>query len=298
MDQRPALRLEGLTKTFGDVVAVNDVTLEVPRGVVFGYLGPNGAGKTTTIRMLLGLLKPSGGTAHMNGFDAWVDRERAHRSLGYLPGDFDAYPDLTSAEYLRYLADLRGNVAWSEVEKLSERLDLRMDIRFGTLSHGNKQKLGIVQAFMHRPELLILDEPTSGLDPLVQQEFLTLVNEARAEGRTIFMSSHVLSEVEAVADQFGMLNEGTLLLVDRVAALRERALHTIEMTFASPPPVDHLSAIEGVRDLFVDGVHLRLTIEGSTAELMEWAAPYGIEKIRSTEPDLEDMFLEMYGERS
>ncbi len=296
MDQRPALRLEGLTKTFGDVVAVDDVTLEVPRGVIFGYLGPNGAGKTTTIRMLLGLLKPSGGTAHMNGFDAWADRERAHRSLGYLPGDFDAYPDLTSAEYLRYLADLRGNVAWSEVEKLAERLDLRMNIRFGTLSHGNKQKLGIVQAFMHRPELLILDEPTSGLDPLVQQEFLTMVSEARAEGRTVFMSSHVLSEVEAVADQFGMLNEGKLLLVDRVAALRERALHTIEITFASPPPVDHLSALEGVRDLFVDGVHMRLTIEGSTAQLMEWAAPYGIEKIRSTEPDLEDMFLEMYGD--
>ncbi len=296
MDQRPALRLEGLTKTFGDVVAVDDVTLEVPRGVIFGYLGPNGAGKTTTIRMLLGLLKPSGGTAHMNGFDAWADRERAHRSLGYLPGDFDAYPDLTSAEYLRYLADLRGNVAWSEVEKLAERLDLRMNIRFGTLSHGNKQKLGIVQAFMHRPELLILDEPTSGLDPLVQQEFLTMVSEARAEGRTVFMSSHVLSEVEAVADQFGMLNEGKLLLVDRVAALHERALHTIEITFASPPPVDHLSALEGVRDLFVDGVHMRLTIEGSTAQLMEWAAPYGIEKIRSTEPDLEDMFLEMYGD--
>jgi ABC-2 type transport system ATP-binding protein len=291
---RPALRLERLSKTFGDVLAVDDVSLEVPRGVVFGYLGPNGAGKTTTIRMLLGLLKPSAGSAHVNGFDAWADRERAHRSLGYLPGDFDAYPDLTSAEYLRYLAELRGNVAWSEVEKLAERLELRMDVRFGTLSHGNKQKLGIVQAFMHRPDFLVLDEPTSGLDPLVQQEFLSLVGEARAEGRTVFMSSHVLSEVEAVADMFGMLNEGRLLLVDRVAGLRERALHTIEMTFASPPPVDHLRTIEGVRDLFADGVHLRLTIEGSTVELMEWAAPYGIEKIRSTEPDLEELFLEMY----
>ena len=266
---------------------------------MFGYLGPNGAGKTTTIKMLLGLLKPtSWGPLTSTASNAWGDREHAHRSLGYLPGDFDAYPDLTSAEYLRYLAGapgkrclVRGRV------KLTERLDLAMNVRFGTLSHGNKQKLGIVQAFMHRPDTLILDEPTSGLDPLVQQEFLSMVAETRAEGRTVFMSSHILSEVEEAADIVGMLNGGKLLRVDRVDALHERALHRMKMTFASPPPVDHLKSTDGVRDLWVDGVELRLTIEGSTAELLEWAAPYGIESIESVEPDLEEIFLELYGEQ-
>lgn len=293
----PAIETFGLTKHYGDTVAVEDVSLVVPRGVVFGYLGPNGAGKTTTIRMLLGLLASTEGRAEILGRDCWQDRERAHRLVGYLPGEFVAYPDLTAAQYLQYLGNLRGGVPFSHVEKLAERLDLRLHVRIGALSHGNRQKVGIVQAFMHRPEVLILDEPTSGLDPLIRQEFLNMVRETRAEGRTVFMSSHVLSEVEDCADVVGMIGGGRLMMVDRVAALRHRAVHRMSLTFATPPEMGVLVAVSGVRDVSAEDGRLRLTIEGSTAELLTVAAPYGITAITSTEPDLEELFLDLYDQR-
>ncbi len=296
MTDAPALFTEHLTKRFGEVLAVDDVDLSVPRGVVFGYLGPNGAGKTTTIRMLLGLIRPTSGRARVNGHDAWEDREDAHRSLGYLPGDFTAYPDLTAAQYLEYLGNLRGGVDRSEVDKLAERLDLRMDVPFGTLSHGNRQKVGIVQAFMHRPELLVLDEPTAGLDPLMQQEFLAMVREARAEGRTVFMSSHVLGEVEACADVVGMLGDGRLLRVDRVEALRHQAVHHLTLTFGHDPPLELLAATPGVRDLTADGRRVSLSVDGPTSDLFTVAAPHRIETIVAEEPDLEDIFLDLYAE--
>lgn len=290
----PAVHAAHLTKHYGDTVAVDDVSLTVPRGVVFGYLGPNAAGKTTTIRMLLGLLKPTSGHSELLGIDSWSQRENAHTSIGYLPGEFVAYPDLTSTEYLRFLGNLRGGVPWSHVEKLAERLELRLDIRIGALSHGNRQKVGIMQAFMHQPDLLILDEPTSGLDPLIQQEFLSLVRETRAEGRTVFMSSHVLSEVEDCADVIGMLGGGRLLMVENVDALQQRQVHHMNLTFDTTPPVDLFSTLGGVRDVFADDGRVRLTIEGSTRELLEVTAPYGISSLTSVEPDLEDLFLGLY----
>ncbi len=290
----PAILVDQITKRYGDTTAVDGVSLVVPRGVVFGYLGPNGAGKTTTIRMLLGLLAPTGGTAQLLGHDSWSEREKAHRSIGYLPGEFTAYTELTSEEYLRYLSNLRGDVEWSHVVELSERLDLRLDVRFGTLSHGNQQKVGIIQAFMHRPELLILDEPTTGLDPLIQREFLTIVGETRAEGRTVFMSSHVLSEVEDSADIVGMLSAGRLLLEKRVDSLKELTVHHMTLTFDRLPPQEILERAAGVRDVVVDGLRVRLTVEGSTKEVLAVAAPFGIESLTSVEPDLEAIFLGLY----
>lgn len=294
MNDSPAILVDGITKHYGATIAVDGVSLAVPRGVVFGYLGPNGAGKTTTIRILLGLLAPTGGRAQLLGYDSWSERENAHRSIGYLPGEFAAYPELTSEEYLRYLSSLRGGVEWSHVTDLAERLDLRLDVRFGALSHGNQQKVGIVQAFMHRPELLILDEPTTGLDPLIQQEFLSVVRETREEGRTIFMSSHVLSEVEDCADIVGMLSAGKLLLEKRIASLKELAVHHMTLIFDRLPPREILDRAAGVHDVVLDGSRVRLTVEGSTKELLAVAAPFGIESLTSVEPDLEAVFLGLY----
>ncbi len=294
MNEAPAVLIDRITKHYGATIAVDDVSLSVPRGVVFGYLGPNGAGKTTTIRILLGLLAPTGGRAELLGFDSWSQREQAHRSVGYLPGDFTAYANLTTAEYVRYLGNLRGGVDRSYVGELAERLDLRMDVRFGTLSHGNRQKVGIIQAFMHRPGLLILDEPTSGLDPLIQQEFLTLVRETRDSGRTVFMSSHVLSEVEDSADIVGMLSAGKLLLEKRVDSLKDLTVHHMTLTFERRPPLEILQRAAGVRDVVLDDSRVRLTVEGSTKELLAVAAPFGIESLTSVEPDLEAIFLGLY----
>ena len=204
-----AVRTSGLRKAFRGTVALHGLDLVVPTGSVFGYLGPNGAGKTTTIRLLTGLLRPTSGTAEVLGLDVANHPDEVQRRVGYLPGRFVAYPDLTGAEYLRYLAALRGGVDWSGVERLSERFDLDLGRRIGTLSHGNRQKVGLVQAFMHRPDLLVLDEPTTGLDPIMQAEFLTLVGEVSRSGATVFLSSHILSEVEAVADTVAILREGS-----------------------------------------------------------------------------------------
>lgn len=198
-----AIAARGLSKNYHRRTALAGIELEIPAGVVFGYLGPNGAGKTTTIRLLAGLIRPTCGTAEVMGHDTVRERERAQRMIGYLPGEFVAYSELTGEQYLEYLGHLRGGVPQSKVDDLAERLGLELHARIGTLSHGNRQKLGIVQAFMHEPPILLLDEPTSGLDPLMQHEFLALIREARAIGQTVFLSSHVLSEVQAVADQVG-----------------------------------------------------------------------------------------------
>jgi ABC-2 type transport system ATP-binding protein len=289
------IRTWGLAKSYRGRPALRGIDLEVPGGAVFGYLGPNGAGKTTTIRLLAGLLRPSAGRAEVFGEDTVRAREQAQRHIGYLPGDFAAYTDLTGSQYLRYLARLRGDVDWSFTEGLARRLDLDLESRIGALSHGNKQKVGIVQAFMHRPELLILDEPTTGLDPLVQREFLALVREARDEGRTVFLSSHILYEVEAVADMVGILRHGRLVVVESVDTLKAQALHRIDLTFAGSVPLLELTSVASVRDVHAVGSTAHLQIEGSTVELFKVAAPHGIAQVVTHEPDLEEIFMAYYG---
>lgn len=292
-----AIRTRELSKQFRSHAALRRLNLEVPRGSVFGYLGPNGAGKTTTIRILAGLIGPTTGAAEVLGYDV-VDRcEDVQRRIGYLPGDFAAYPELTGAQYLRYMAYLRGDVDWAEVERLAKRFDLDLTKRFKTLSHGNKQKLGIVQAFMHRPELLILDEPTTGLDPLMQREFLTLLRETRDDGRTVFLSSHILSDVEAVADRVAILRRGELVVTKSVDELRESARRRLELTFAGPAPIDRLRHADGVQEITVDGDTAHVEIAGSTAALLQAAAPYQIVNVVSHEVDLEAIFLDYYTAR-
>jgi ABC-2 type transport system ATP-binding protein len=292
----PAIRTYGLSKRFGGRPALVDLDLEVPEGVVFGYLGPNGAGKTTTIRLLAGLLRPSGGHAEVLGSDVVHRRQAAQRRIGYLPGEFVAYPDLTAGQYLRFFAHLHGGADLSRVTAVAERLDLDLSLRIGAMSHGNRQKVGIVRAFLPRPPVLILDEPTAGLDPLVQREFLSLVREARDAGRTVFLSSHVLSEVEAVADMVGILRLGRLVDVQSVAALKAQALRRLTLTFDRPVPAEALRRASGVRDVTVDGSRAQLVVEGSTADLLAVAAPHRVSAIVSQEPDLEEIFLTYYGQ--
>jgi ABC-2 type transport system ATP-binding protein len=292
---RSVIQTRGLTKHYGRRPALVDLDLDVPPNVVFGYLGPNGAGKTTTIRILAGLLRPTRGTAELFGADTVRERELTQRHIGYLPGEYVAYPNLTAAQYLSYLARLRGGVDRDVMHGLAERLGLDLTARIGAMSHGTKQKVGLVQAFMHRPDLLILDEPTNGLDPLMQREFQALVREARDAGRTVFLSSHLLYEVEAVADVVAILRAGRLVVVQPVDKLKAQALRRMELTFDQPVPVDLLRGVAGVRDLAVDGFTAHLTVEGSTADLLAAAAPHRVSNVVTHEPDLEQIFMAYYG---
>jgi ABC-2 type transport system ATP-binding protein len=289
------IRTWSLAKSYRGRPALRGIDLTVPSNVVFGYLGPNGAGKTTTIRLLAGLIRPTSGRAEVLGADTVRDREGAQARIGYLPGEFVAYPDLTAEHYLRYLAHLRGGVDWSTAEGIAKRLDLDLGGRIGTMSHGNRQKVGIVQAFMHRPDVLILDEPTTGLDPLIQREFLGLVRDARDEGRAVFLSSHILYEVESVADVVGILRQGRLVVVESVDRLKAQALRRIDLTFEGDPPLDTLRRVDAVREIHVAGGTAHLVVEGSTAQLLALAAPHGIVQVVTHEPDLEEIFLAYYG---
>ncbi|WP_327635152.1 ABC transporter ATP-binding protein [Kribbella sp. NBC_00482] len=288
------IRTRNLTKRFGHRTALESLDLDVPPGVVLGYLGPNGAGKTTTIRLLAGLIRPTSGSAIVFGFDASDQYDALQRRIGYLPGDFVAYPDLTGAQYLDYFAHLYGGVERTRIDLLAKRFDLDLDVRIGALSRGNRQKVGIVQAFMHDPELLILDEPTTGLDPLMQREFRELLRETRDAGRTVFLSSHVLSEVEAVADTVAILRAGRLVTVQSVQALRDRARRRLDLTFATTPPTDLVRAVAGVEQVSIDGRVAHVVVTGSTAELIKTVAAYGVTNVVSHEADLEAAFLDYY----
>jgi len=289
-----AIQTRGLAKRYGHHQALAGIDLDVPVGQVFGYLGPNGAGKTTTIRLLVGLLRPTAGTASVLGLDVVRERDAMQRRIGYLPGDFAAYPDLTGERYLRFLAGLRGGVDWNVVTSTAKRLDLDLARRIGTLSHGNRQKVGILQAVMHEPELLVLDEPTAGLDPIIQHEFLDLISEFREAGRTVFLSSHILSEVEAVADSVGILSQGRLVVEESVEGLKAKALRRLDLTFAGAPPVGLLSGLPGVSQVSITDRTVHVSVAGSMAELLAVAAPYRIERLVTHEPDLEQIFLGYY----
>ncbi|MFI1461905.1 ABC transporter ATP-binding protein [Nocardia carnea] len=291
------IELAGLSKAYRRTVALDDVSVQIPAGVVFGYVGPNGAGKTTTIRILAGLMRPTRGCARICGADTVREREKAQHHIGYLPGQFVAYPDLTGEQYLDYLANLHGGVAPKRRRGIAERLELDLSTRIGAMSHGNRQKVGIVQAFMTEPDVLLLDEPTTGLDPLVQREFLAMVREFRDNGCTVFLSSHVLSEVEAVADSVGMLRRGRLIDVGTVAEFTGRTLRRLDVTFgARPPDPAGLRGLAGVRQVREDSQRMQIEVQGSTAELLKTIAPYEVVDIVSHDPDLEEIFLGHYGQ--
>jgi ABC-2 type transport system ATP-binding protein len=293
------IRTHGLTKSFGKTLALDHLDLEVARGCVFGFLGPNGAGKSTTIRLLMGLINPTGGTASVLGFDPVTEPQEVHRRVGYLPGDFAAYRDMTGRRYLRYLADLRGGVDEGRVHDLAERFELDLDRSIGALSHGNRQKVGLIQAMMHQPDLLVLDEPTQGLDPLMQRVFLELLSEQRDAGRTVFLSSHILAEVEEVADRVAIIRKGRLATVSDINALKARTRRRLELRFTegTQPPFDQLGAVEGVIQVARLGSAVEVVVEGSMAELLRFVAPFGVERVVSNEVDLEGVFLQYYEEQ-
>ncbi|MDL4773552.1 ABC transporter ATP-binding protein [Actinomadura xylanilytica] len=291
---RTAIELNELTKTYGQRRGLDGLTLQVRAGEVFGYLGPNGAGKSTTIRLLLDLIRPTSGTARVLGLDPRADAVELHRRIGYLAGDFVVDGRQRAGECLAFLGGLRGGVPVARITELAARLELDLTARIKSLSKGNRQKVGIIQAFMHDPELLILDEPTSGLDPLVQQTFLDLVTEARTAGQTVFMSSHIMSEVEAVADRVAIIREGRLVATDTVTDLRSRSFLQVRLTFADPVRPEEFSVLPGVTDLVLDGTTLTCRVDGSPDPLVKAAARHTLTGLRADTQDLEELFHAYY----
>jgi ABC-2 type transport system ATP-binding protein len=291
------IQTEALTKFYGSHRGIVEVDLEVAEGEAFGFLGPNGAGKTTMIRTLLDHIRPTSGRARIFGVETTKDPVSIHKRLGYLPGEFVLYDKLTGGQTIEYFANLRGGVDKAYQAELMERLEVDPTRKFKEYSKGNKQKIGLVVALQHRPDLLLLDEPTSGLDPLVQQEFYSVVREAKQEGRTVFMSSHILSEVERTCDRVGIIREGRLIKVDRVDALHDIAHHQVEIAFTGPVPVAEFEALPGVSEVSSHDHTLRMRVSGAVAPVLVAAAKYQPADFISREPTLEEVFLAEYGSR-
>jgi ABC-2 type transport system ATP-binding protein len=289
------IRTERLTKMYGAHRGILELDLEVQQGEIFGFLGPNGAGKTTTMRVLLDLIRPTSGRAEVFGIESTADPVAIHRRVGYLPGEFDLYDRLTGAATIEYFANLRRGVDQAYVAELVERLELDPSRRFREYSKGNKQKVGLIVALQHRPDLLILDEPTAGLDPLVQQTVFALFREAQAEGRTVFLSSHIIHEVDKTCDRVAIIREGRLVQVDRIEAIRELAFHHVELTFASPVASTEFARLEQVSDVTAAGPVVSMRVSGPIGPVLRHAARFELLDVVSREPNLEDVFLAQYG---
>jgi ABC-2 type transport system ATP-binding protein len=291
-----AIETQALYKSYGEVQALSGVDLQVRVGEIFGFLGPNGAGKTTTIRCLLDLIRPNGGSLRVLGLDPQADPVAVRRRAGYLPGELHIEDNLNVAGMLRFLNKLRGGKAdWEFVLHLAERLNLDLSIAVKNLSKGNKQKVGLIQALMHRPELLLLDEPTFGLDPLVQQEVLRLVREARQAGATVFFSSHILSEVEAISDRVGIIRTGAMSEVAETSVLINRSMRRVRIRFKQPVDVAPLNALAGIEVLSNDSDQdLLLQVEGEMDGLIKALAAFPVLTMETEHPSLEEIFLAYY----
>lgn len=292
----PVIETEQLTKFYGEVPGIIDLDLVVRQGEVFGFLGPNGAGKSTTIRTLLNFLHPTRGSGTVLGLDIAKRSIDIRRRTGYLPGDLALYDQMTAREMLLYFANLRKKDTNAMVGQLADRFDLDLDRKVKDYSTGNRQKVGLVNAFMHEPELLILDEPTAGLDPLMQLQFQDLVEETRAQGRTIFLSSHILSEVDRVADRVGIVRDGRLVAVDTVEAFKSAAHSAIALRFAEPVSPEPFLACEGVRSVGSRNGEsvLVITVAGSVDAVIKMAAMYDVESVSTHQGELEEVFLSYY----
>ncbi|MDH4113162.1 MAG: ABC transporter ATP-binding protein [Actinomycetota bacterium] len=291
----PIIEASALTKRYGSARGVEDLSFEVGEGEVFGFLGPNGAGKTTTIRTMLDVIRPTSGTLRIFGLDPRTDGVRVRDRAGYLPGELALYERLTGSDYVRTFASLRHGVAWPYVEDLADRLSLDLSRKIADLSHGNKQKIGLVQAFMHRPDLLILDEPTQGLDPLVQQTFYALLEQQRERGVTVFLSSHVMPEVERVCDRVAIVREGRLVAVEDIGELKARARRRLDLHFDGPAPTEAFARLPSVRRAEPNGDALMLTVEGPLDAVIKEAARFTVVNVETREPSLEDLFLAYFG---
>ncbi len=290
----PAIAASGLSKDYGSGRGLFELDLEIEHGEVFGFLGPNGAGKSTAMRLLLDLIRPTSGSAQVLGLDTGTESLEIRRRVGFLPGDLAMYGKLTGRVMLDYLAKLRGGVDRHVRDSLIERFDADLDRPIRELSTGNRRKLGLIQAFMHKPEVLILDEPIAGLDPLVQQSFHALLGEVSAQGHTVFLSSHTLSEVERVTHRLAILREGRLVVVDSLENLRKLAVQRLEIEFAAPVDAGEFRSLPGVTEAHADGATVIVGFEGSADAVVKAAARHDVRAIRPREDDLEEIFLRYY----
>lgn len=294
--QENAIWIQGLTKSYGKVQALRGIDLVVPRGEIVGFLGPNGAGKTTTIRCLLDTIRPDSGNALVLGLNPQADPLAVQQRTGYLPGETQFYDNLTAGKQLRYFSDMRGKqVSWQFVLELAGRFDLDLDQPIKNLSKGNKQKVGVIQAFMHRPELLLLDEPTSGLDPLMQQEVLGLIREAHQDGATVFFSSHIMSEVETISRQVAIIRAGKIVEVAETSTLTRRTLRNLTVRFKQPvngTRLDHLPGVSLLKP--VDGNTITLQLTGDMENLLKALASLPVSDLDVEHPSLEEVFLAYY----
>jgi polyether ionophore transport system ATP-binding protein len=287
-----AIRAQGLSKRYGKTVALDELELVVEEGEVYGYLGPNGAGKTTTIRLLLGLHRATSGTAELFGIDAWSDPIAAHRRVAYVSGEPSLWPSLTAAETFALLAELHGQTDEAYRDELVRRFALDVDKKLRALSKGNRQKVQLIAALASRADLLLLDEPTSGLDPLMEMTFRECISEARDRGQTVFLSSHILSEVEALCDRVGILRAGKLVDEGTLDQLRHLSSQSVEVTFDGEPPDPSALPVAGAQSIGPSAVRFEVT--GAIGPLIEALAPHGIASLRTREPSLEEIFLHHY----
>jgi ABC-2 type transport system ATP-binding protein len=292
----PAIETEGLTKRYGRHRGIEDVSFEVRPGEVFGFLGPNGAGKTTTIRTLLDLIHPTSGSARIFGLDSRRESVAIRARIGNLPGDFGFGRETPGGEAVRLLSRLRGVDGSARATELAERFRADLDRPLGQLSRGNRQKIGLILATFHRPELLILDEPTSGLDPLMQEEFLTLVAEERERGAAVFLSSHELDEVQRVCDRVGIVRGGRLIAVERIADLLGKARRRFTVELREPSRLEQLRSLPGVAELEIDGSRVTFTAAGDLDAVVRELAGHHVVDLEATHPSLEEVFLGYYDE--
>ena len=292
------VQTENLTKYYGKHRGIVEVNLQVQRGEIFGYLGPNGAGKTTTLRILMGFMQANSGTASLLDLDPQENDHSVLKRVGYLPGELSLYEELTIKDFCQYFGHLRGGVKWSFVVELAERLQCDLRQRIGTLSQGNKQKVGLMQALMHEPELLILDEPTNGLDPLIRHEFFKIITEFKKQGKTIMLSSHVLSEVERVCDRACIIRNGKVIALEKIGQLQLHTIHDVEIHFLENFKVSEFEKLENIRSVSVVNRVLKCRVLGDMDQLIKLAAKYKIRSLNCHQPSLEEIFLDYYGDQN
>ena len=292
------IEIANVSKNYGSVKALRNLNLSVIEGEIFGFLGPNGAGKTTALRILVDYIRSSSGTCKIFGLDTVKDSSTIKNDIGYLPGNIQLYKSMKAVDLLKYFANLRGVTDWNYVEHLANRLDSDIGIKIGNMSKGNQQKIGLIQAMMHKPRLLILDEPTSGLDPLIQEQFFIMIDEIRNAGKTVFMSSHVLSEVERICDRVSILKNGTVVATENIETLKIKSAQEFEIHFSTPIQKDAFMSLEEVRDLKFNNNILKCTVIGSPDNLLKLATQYTIDKIVTHESNLETTFLSFYEDQA
>ena len=285
-----------MSKHYGKEKGISDINLEVYAGETFGFLGPNGAGKTTTIRTILNFIKPSEGSVEVLGLDSVKDSTEIHKKIGYLPGELELFSQMNGKDFLKYMANLRGGVDWGFVEEMISNLKAQTTKPIGSLSHGNKQKLGLIQAFMHDPDILILDEPTNGLDPLVQEEFHKMLKSVKDSDKTVFLSSHIMSEVEEICDRVGIIREGELIAVEKIEDLKAKKLQSIEIHFAKSVPDNIFENLPNVSDVEIKDNVVKAKVSGTNTldSFIKTIAKYEVTKIDAPEPNLEEIFLSYF----